>query len=262
MKFLTNGSVSIGVFWGVSLTVLVEFWTDFFGPSIQPSETLVATILGAAIALSGTLISVLAMQEGSAKERHSKDEATVHTVLAKLLGLNDTMLKNSRHFMTMSESTRVFIGENETRNSFSKPLEGKNDHVTFTAEERAVLLRLGKAEFFNSINDMQGVSDSFTFLHARHLTSYYSLLEEVQSGAVERAGYAVTGALDRNSPRLIAMMDADGVFRSFLDRSATVVEAFTVELIEFANKNYGTGLGYFTTDTEPSPPSHLRSENF
>lgn len=72
----------------------------------------------------------------------------------------------------------------------------------------------------------------------------------------------IDGSVDRNNPKLMAMMDTDGMFRSFLDRAAPDVERFAIELVGLANVEYETAIRYFTTDGEPSAANTQRDNSF
>lgn len=71
VNFLNNGLIAIGIFLGVCGVLVFEFYFDFFGGSIEPSETFAATILGAAIALVGTMFAIFASLEADRKRTFS-----------------------------------------------------------------------------------------------------------------------------------------------------------------------------------------------
>ncbi len=74
MNFLTNGVLAIGIFLGISICILVEFYFDFFGVSWQPDSGLIGVIVGASIALIGTAITLLASKEEIEKQHALREE--------------------------------------------------------------------------------------------------------------------------------------------------------------------------------------------
>jgi hypothetical protein len=139
-------------------------------------------------------------------------------------------------------------------------LEGESEPVRFSIEERTFVLRKYKAERFNEINDMVGISKNLEFLQKKQLEAYYTLMDEVFSGDSEREGYVRTAELNPDSHRLMRMMDVDGAFRSFIDRAAPETERFLRTMLALSNRDTSVSIGYEQTDVSPASQNDRRMD--
>ncbi|MGC1506497.1 MAG: hypothetical protein WA782_20465 [Sulfitobacter sp.] len=253
----------IVLIFGTFLLLLIGWIAaDVWRGEIAFDDALIGAIAGGFLAgMFGILAAAFSISSNQTEVRrreNSFDETMLHGIVAKLLDLNDVMQKNLRHFRILDQRTKVFFQTSEGQRTFSKPLESMQKHIAFSVEERTFLLRKFGADCFNKMGDIQGISESFNFLHDRHVQVYYELMDEVFSEVTEREGYHRSGGIDPNSIRLMAMMDIDGGLFSLLDNSCLKVEEFLETIIELSNANTSVSLQYLLTDTPPSADNHKR----
>lgn len=251
------------IFGAFSFIMLGWLLSEHWHGKIVINETMTGAVIGGFLAgLFGILAagySIYHDRVASEKRRRESEEVVLHSIVTKLIDLNDTLLKNHRHLMIDDVSTRVSFGSGGMRHSFSKPLEGKTQSVRFSIEERTFMLRKFKADNFNKLNDISGISESFNFLHDRHVQAYYGLMDEVFNSKHEREGYKRTAEINPDSVRLMTMMDMDGAFRSFIDRAAPETTKFLLELITLSNENTSVNIRYEITDLPPSAENDKRT---
>ncbi|MCB2133117.1 MAG: hypothetical protein H6902_02350 [Rhodobacteraceae bacterium] len=257
---LAKGNFALGFATGGLAALSLLLFIDFFDLPLTAgaTSTILGAIVGAVIAFAGSVMTIADANRQREADQKINEVAVAHSIITKLVDLNDEMQKNMRHFMIHDTSCRVFLGKEPGAPSFTKPLEGLSRHIDFNIDERTFVLRSKGAEFFNNISDIKGISDSFFFLIGRHKEAYYNLLEEFSERKGDREGYKIAGTIDKNSQKLMAMMDVDGALRSLLDRSAGFVHAFLVEMIEYGNDISDVKIGYEVTDTPPSAENHKR----
>lgn len=82
MNDFFDGKIAIGILLGVLASIFFEFHFDFFGSAFEPSEVVLATILGAAIALCGTYFAI-----SSEETRRDKTKKEVERALATKFGV-------------------------------------------------------------------------------------------------------------------------------------------------------------------------------
>lgn len=258
-----GGQLALGVAIGFLSTVLFIVTFDQLDQT-NVDRTILGAIIGGFLAglfgVVAAMISGLYAKDQAARRKAMNEEVILHSILTKLIDLKDLVTKQKRHFMIHDASAKVFFGDPPQRNSFSKPLEGKKRDVEFTVEERAFLLRAKGSQFFNDLANMQGVADGLAFLLDRHKEAYYALMDEVQKGDFQRAGYLMSGGLNKDSPRLIAMMDLDGALASLLHRAEPEVAAFLARIVEFSNEKTSVRIGYEQTGLPPSSENDRRQE--
>lgn len=158
MKFFGNGLIAIGVFIGVCLVIFVEFYVEFFGASIEPSETFTATILGAAIALVGTFVTIYAQAESQEKARIEKDQALVSGIFVKFQDMTNNLYHFRKHIRDSFEENGT--GDQGNPGLFIRALAGYPEPIFFTVEERAVFLRYRNAEVFNDVSQWAPIHNS------------------------------------------------------------------------------------------------------
>lgn len=163
MKFFTNGLVAIGIFIGISIFLLFEFAVDFFGDSIQPSETLVAAILGAAIALTGTLFTIYASKEERISEKNSKELALGYA-LFEVLNENVSDIRFIREHIQTGLATADSKGE-AFRAIGVMELAGRASFTLISSEMKTLLLSRKFLELYNKIGRIdhhaKGYIDNF-----------------------------------------------------------------------------------------------------
>ena len=173
MKYFFKGQIAIGIFLGICLILCFEFFVDFFGKSIEPSETLVATIFGAAIALTGTILAILSSAEENEEERRRVDETKILVIFAKLTDTLDKFTKIYRYYWTDDKTLKLSLtNERGEIILLHKPLHGNFPHAVFTPDEKALSLRLRKDWLFNALNDIEGADKLIDYLSGMHLDSF------------------------------------------------------------------------------------------
>lgn len=158
MNFLSNGLVAIGVFIGVCIVIAAEFYIDFFGKSLNPSETMAATILGAAIALVGTLFAILANAEAQEKTRVERDQALVSGIFIKFQDMTNNFYDLRQHIRDSFEMHS--LDDQQHPGLFVRALAGLPDPVQFSVDEKAIFLRLGNADIFNTVAQWAQIHNS------------------------------------------------------------------------------------------------------
>ncbi|MCX8227883.1 MAG: hypothetical protein OTI35_17580, partial [Sulfitobacter sp.] len=216
---MENDKNTAVLFISSALMFVVLGWiaSDFFRQDELFSDTTIGAVVGGFLAgLFGLLAAGYSIFYAQAERKRNSQlgaEAKLHSIVTKLIDLDDKIEKNRRHFMTHDKMVKIFFGSG---NSFTKPLEGIERHIDFSIEERTFLLRKYGAERFNDLSDILGISESLTFLLGKHLKSYYELMDEVFESETERSGYNRTATIDKDSVRLMTLMDAEGALKSLL----------------------------------------------
>ncbi|MFK5998429.1 MAG: hypothetical protein QM492_10015 [Rhodobacterales bacterium] len=161
MRYLTNGILAIGVLLGILLVLLFEFITDFFGQNITIPSEFVAAVFGAAIALVGTLLTLLAAKEQNEDERKDKDIALALTTFVKM----QKIVNNFYHFREHIEDEFNTCDPKSHNNPglFVRPLAGHPDPVQFSPNEKAAFIRWKKVDAANIISEMDGVHNSLLY---------------------------------------------------------------------------------------------------
>lgn len=177
MNFFYNGLVAIGIFLGVCATILLEFYFDVFGNSLKISETFAATILGAMIALTGTLFGIYASVEAAKEKQRLLDKTIAFEVFTKLTDVFDCLEKQRRHLLNGDERALVTLGGNVLK----KPLSGKYPEVNFTSSERSLLLKYNLDALFNSVSEAKSLQEDLIFLQEKHAELYDTFMKKVIS---------------------------------------------------------------------------------
>lgn len=238
-----------------ALMFVVLGWaaSDFFRQDKLFSDSTIGAVVGGFLAgLFGLLAagySILYAQAERKRNGQLVSEAKLHSIVTKLIDLDDKIEKNRRHFMTHDRTVKVFFGSG---NSFTKPLEGIERHIDSSIEERTFLLRKYDAEHFNDLSNILGISESLTFLLGKHLKAYYELMDEAFGSETERSGYSRTATIDKDSVRLMTLMDAEGALRSLLVSGSPVVHGCLQTMLGLSNKDTSVKISYYRADTPPS----------
>ena len=158
MKKLTDGILAIGIFLGIVTVVVFEFFTDFFGTSLSVPNEFVAAILGAAIALGGTIFTILAAKDERIEERNDRDTGLILTVFVK----SQNITNNIFHFRDHIEKSYASVDAESHKNPglFLRALAGHPEPVIFTPDEKAAFLRWKNVDLFNSVAEMDNVHNS------------------------------------------------------------------------------------------------------
>lgn len=260
MSVLERGHFALGITIGGLSVLLALLALGFLDIDLSEASfsSIIGTIIGATIAFLGSFLVIRQARQDREEDRKASDVATLHGILAKLIDLNDGLQKTKRHFMIHDRSSKVFIEGPASSNYFSKPLEGYWRRTEFDVKERTFLLRLRGGDFFSVLSDVNAISENFHFLRERHKAAYYELHEEVFAKEIERKDYAVRGELNPNSTKFMAMMDVDGLLRSFLADTPLVVEAFLKSMIQLSNEIADQKIKYDVTDNPPSSVNSMR----
>lgn len=158
MNKLTDGKLAIGIFLGVISVVLFEILTDFFGTSFSIPTEFIATIFGAAIALGGTFLTILAAKDERDEERNDRDIALILTVFVKAQKITN----NIYHFRDHIERSFASVDVRSHKNPglFVQALAGHPEPVQFTPDEKAAFLRWKDLELFNRVAEMEDIHNS------------------------------------------------------------------------------------------------------
>lgn len=175
VNFFFNGLVAIGIIIGISGVVLAEFFLDFMGVLLEPSEILVATISGAAIALVGTLLTIHAAAEARENERNFEDQAIISEIFVKMQAIVNHLYHFRKHFCDSD-----VCKESETKphpSMWFQSLSGHPDPIVFSSKEKAVFLRLKDNELANLTAEWDGIHNSLL----RAIQKYSEMREEITS---------------------------------------------------------------------------------
>lgn len=191
MKFLTNGLIAIGIFLGILIVLVFEFLTDFFGALISIPSELFAALLGAGIALLGTLFTIYAANEERQDKRIENDEALMLVVLVKM----QKMTNNFFHFRKHIEDCYNMADPKSHINPgfFVLALAGHPSPVEFSPEEKAAFIRWGATELSNQVSEMDGIHNSLisafeTYAELRQ--KLFSTLPASMEGMVGRTSFS------------------------------------------------------------------------
>lgn len=249
-------------FCAVSFALFGWLLSESLHGNVEVTETTVGAIVGGFLAgFFGLAAAAYATYQDRLlrmQQEEKTDEVMLHSVLTKLIDLEDVVRKNRRHFMTDDIKSRVYFDAGGQHRYFSKPLEGEKEQIVFSVTERTFFLRKYGGDWFSELSDMNGIAKSYSFLHRRHTEAYYRLNEEIFGDSGARKEYVWTAEVDLNSPRLAAMMDIDGAFRSLLNRSAPEVHNFLSRVVEVANRDTSVNIRYAVNDLPPAAENEER----
>jgi hypothetical protein len=261
---MDRNSLVVIIFSGFLFFVLGGITATQLKSPLPISDTMVGAIAGGFLAgLFGILAAgytIYHNKQGEKLIEKKTQEVLIHSIITKLIDLNEGILKCQRHIMINDISTKVSFTNGSKTYSFSKPLEGDNRKIIFSIDERTFILRVYKAELFSRMNDIVGISRNFSFLSKRHTKAYYELMDEVFATKHERKGYVRTTELDINSVKLMAMMDVDGALNSFIADAAPELRSLLTDLIAISNADTSVSIKYEITDTPPSAENHKRTD--
>jgi hypothetical protein len=159
VKYLTSGILAIGCFLGISAVLVFEVLTDFFGASLDVPTEFVATILGAAIALSGTLFTLAVSKEDKERERQISSEELICSIYIKTLRIVNNLLALQKHINRSVEEAR------QNKREVSSVLRGFSsvtDPVVFSESEKIAVLLKKHTELINFLSDLDTVHNGLT----------------------------------------------------------------------------------------------------
>jgi hypothetical protein len=182
VRYFTNGIFAIGVFFGLVFFICLEFYADIFGKSIEPDAGFIGTILGAGIALGGTLLAIAISKEEAAEKLVREDQAIVAEVFIKYQAMINSLYTLRKH---MRESY-----DNVTEESHANPglfvlsLATHPPKVVFSTKEKALFLRLKLVDLFNDIaqwdeiyNSLIGAFEKYANLREQFMTDTPAAME-------------------------------------------------------------------------------------
>ena len=158
VKFFFNGLIAIGILFGILIVLSFEFFTDFFGASIQPSGELMAAILGASIGWAGTVLTIHASIEARNDEQHARDQAVVVEIFVKFQSIVNNLHLFREHIRNSYGA--VDLRSHVNPGLFILSLAGHPDPIKFTPEEKALFIRLKKKMAANDIGIWDSVHNS------------------------------------------------------------------------------------------------------
>ncbi len=158
MKFFFNGLIATGMLYGILVVIAFEFFTDFFGSSVEPSSELMAAILGASIGWAGNVLTIHASIEARQNEQLSRDQAVAAEVFVKF----QSMVNNFYHFRNHLRESYAAVGSGSQKNPglFVLSLAGHPDTIHFTPEEKSLFIRLKKNETANDLAQWDDIHNS------------------------------------------------------------------------------------------------------
>lgn len=158
MNFFFNGLIALGVLIGILLVVTFSYFTNLLGPDLRPSSEFMSTLLGAAIALAGTVLTIYASVEATEKERDEKDQALVSEIFVKF----QSMVNNLYHFREHLREAYKNVDEDSKDNPalFVLALASHPEPIHFSAEEKALFLRRKKTKLANDVGEWDGIHNS------------------------------------------------------------------------------------------------------
>ncbi|MBO9435540.1 hypothetical protein J7394_15075 [Ruegeria sp. R13_0] len=253
MNFMFNGIFAIGLFFGVCVVLGFEFLTDFFGVSLEPSETIVATIFGAAIALSGTVLTIYAAREERVERQRELDKARVLEVHSKVFAVLDGLTKAYRHLLSGDPRGVLRITyDNGDQVQIRKPIHDPPLAIRFSYEETATAIRLKQTWMFNLLNDLQGASEQLNFLMSMHLREFTKLEQAaLSSRAVEIQGKAVSSIASIDQTQIMMVKDIENHLRRLLDQSLPMAKKGQREIVDYIRREYKVSLEFEFDQTQP-----------
>lgn len=244
MKFFFRGQIAIGIFIGICIAIAVEFYSDFFGANIEPSEAFVATIFGAAIVLVGTVFAIIAANETERDRQKALDEALILVIFSKMNTSWSEMTKFYRHLL--ESDPRGFLTAKSDDGEIRRlriPLTGAKRPITFSHEERALAIRLDERWLFNAMNDAEGASEQILFLHELYEAKFQSLLEIVKSGQNFKAiGKNVSSVASPHPTIFLELEDLEQHMRRISMTAKPTHDAYMKDLIAAIEKGFAISL--------------------
>lgn len=146
MNFFWSGLVATGIVVGVSGLIVFDTITGFFGLHVQVSETVVGAILGASIALVGSLLTIYAADEARARDLFEKDRNLATSALMKCMECENNLKTYSDKVW---EFRKRAAAEGLPLVAKFRSLSGLPDLISITSEEKSVFLRRGELEAAN-----------------------------------------------------------------------------------------------------------------
>lgn len=259
MNFLFNGIFAIGVFFGICFVIAFEFFFDFFGKSIDPPEALVATIFGAAIALSGTIFTIYAAREERKDRQYDLDKVRVLEIYSKVLEIHNALIKVNRHLST--EDPRSIIELTESSGAIHniwKPAEDPPVPVKFSNEETAAAIRMMQAWMFNFLNDLQGASEQLSFLTSLHLREVKELQKlAVRNGEFNLSGRELSSSSEIDTLLIMRIEDIEAHLRRLLSQALPEAQQGHKRFVEYIESEFKINV---QMDIDPTIPGVVFSD--
>lgn len=253
MKFLFNGLVAIGLFWGFVAAISLEFYLDLAGSSLEPKGELVAAVLGAAIALSGTGMSLYGAEQFEAERELRRQEALAYSLLIKLLEFGDLAEKLRRHLLDGDPGKSLYVGSDV---ALRKPMEGSAELQGFSNEELSLLLIWKNRSLFNDLNDLKGLARSLTFMMSRYERDFSKVLNSALEGdEVRTKGRIISSMATINRTDIMYVNSV----RAHLDRNLhdcrPIIERARGELLSEISKRFGLAIKMEFDSSRPGSQS-------
>ncbi len=242
MKFLFNGLIAIGIFLGITLVIFAEIVFDMFGQTFEPSEILAGTLLGAGIALSGTLFAIYASVEADNAREQRRQKAEMLSVFAKMNEIRDDILKTASHFS--QDDPRGFWNGGDGL-KVRKPSRGFKRAVRFTETEKSVAMDLFNAQLFNEIVASERVSESHYFLVSEYekvaLAFEASLMSQP---GLQVSGRTISGEVTIKQSDILFLHDIEAHIGRLVASCVPEVINAHEHVVEILNKKFGLRFGF------------------
>lgn len=230
------------MFSGIVLVIVFEFFTDLFGPSLEPTESFVAAVTGAAIALAGTILTLAAADEAQENKRRSDEEQILYTVFAKIDDIADDVIKANRHLLEGDPRAFLFLGD-ELR--LRKPLSGVKRIIRFDPHERAIAMSIKEAELYNQIGQCEGISETLCFLEEEYNQSFAGFMKGLlEQEGVEVKGRAVSGEMRVKQTDVLHILDLEQHLRQLTFEAVPEVRKARANLIRILGEKYSTKIDH------------------
>lgn len=227
--------LAIGIFLGVCLVLVVEFYLDFFGDSLDPPETLAATLLGAGIALAGTIFAISASEEAERKKVFYREKAEALALFVKLREALNVVEKIRRHFLTNDPRVLVRLSRSE---DIWKPLEFVEKPEQAAHSEIAVLLGRKKAILMDASMDTLSFSKIICDIAQRYRNDFYSLMGEGEPEKVNIEGRIIESKVTLSRTKLAELSATRDILLQMTGKEKSSKEKALRDYLKFLEEEF------------------------
>lgn len=259
-SLLDRGALALGLTIGVCASaVLFAFFSNASSVIVQ-DRALLGAIIGGFISGLATLLATLVANYFLIKKAHEAErkelESLAETAFSKINTLRDDITKQYRHYFDSTPELQLHI---VGRTKLHKPLRAYHRMIEFSDAEKALGLKVRRANVFNDTMDAQAIFDSMHFLKTEYEREFLAFEAYItENSPVSFQGRQMSTEAEVRPIKIVRLEDILENYRSFLLRTRPRIVQIHEAYIAFLADEFGRKIDWRESGEPAQSPNIYR----